>query len=145
VTFVRVIVAMLVVGVTALATDAQSLACEFLCARTQAGAAAPHNHSATASNVHATHSEQMGHAGEMHRHASQDAEPSSQGLEQCVTVDDVTLRATMTREVAQPFVVIGQSAESTLAPVTYLGVSTAVAGSPPARNGPLQASSILRI
>jgi hypothetical protein len=87
----------------------------------------------------------MGHAGEMHRHASQDAEPSSQGLEQCVTVDDVTLRATMTREVAQPFVVIGQSAESTLAPVTYLGVSTAVAGSPPARNGPLQASSILRI
>jgi hypothetical protein len=147
VTFLRLIVAMLVVGVIAVATDAQALACEFVCARPEPGATTPHQHGsigAMPSKEQGSHAEHMGHAADMH-HAAQDAATSPQGLERCVTVNDVTLRATMTRDIAHPLIVVGQTAEIAVARINDRSDSAAIAGSPPARNGPLQSSSILRI
>jgi hypothetical protein len=149
VAFARIVVAMLLVGVIAVATDAQALVCEFVCTTQRSGTTASHTHSAfenpqpSAAAPH-KHEGHMGHA-DMH-HASQSPEPSSPGqLEQCVTVDDVTLRATMIRDVVHPPGVTGHATGITAARTVDSPVYAAITGSPPARNGPLQLSSILRI
>jgi hypothetical protein len=150
VTFVRVIVTMLVVGVIAVGADAQALACEFVCASPQAGALS-HEHGAKLGH-HATplhhegHSEHSQPAAAPHNHGGQ-AAPETGQLQQCVTVNDVSLQAGASRSDIDivPLVTIAISNQFGLGSIINRSSVVAVAGSPPARNGPLQTSSVLRI
>ena len=148
-TFLRVIVAMLVVGVIAVATDAQALACEFVCGSPQAGAVS-HEHGAKLGH-HGTPLHHEGHSGHPqpgaaapHHHGGQ-AAPETGQVQQCVTVNDVSLQAGASRNAIAPVVTIATSNQFGLASIIDRSSVVSVAGSPPARNGPLQTSSILRI
>lgn len=145
----RLIVAVLVVGVIALATDAQALACEFVCGSPKAGAVA-HEQGAKLEH-HATLLHHEGHSGHpqpgaaaIHHHGGQGA-PETGQVQQCVTVNDVSLQTGAGRSDIAPLVAVAVADQFCLASTLDRSSIVAVAGSPPARNGPLQASSILRI
>ncbi len=145
----RSLVALLVVGVIAVATDAQVLACEWVCARPQVGVRLHQDgqrlgHHASSLH-HEWHSEhrQPG-ATALHNHYGQ-AAPESGQVQQCVTVNDVWLQSGASRNAIAPLVAIDFANQFGLVSEIERSSLVAVAGSPPARNGPLQSSSILRI
>jgi hypothetical protein len=145
----RLIVAVLVVGVIAVATDAQALACEFVCGSPQAGGVS--DEQGAKLEHHATLLHHEGHSGQPqpgaaapHHHGGQTA-PESGQVQQCVTVNDVSLQTGASRSDIAPLLAVAVADQFCLASALERSSIVAVAGSPPARNGPLQSSSILRI
>ncbi len=130
-------------GVLAVSVDATALACEVACAIPQLGEAAPHERGASLGQ-HGEHGEHMMH--ETSASPEAHGEALHQGaMQQCVTVNEVSLQAGAGRIGVGPLVLFAATPQVELLPSLVIPSEATVAGSPPARNGPSQNSSVLRI
>jgi hypothetical protein len=152
-------VLLLILGLVAVATDAQALACEVSCAKGMEHGStqvSPDQYGMNLGHKHSTvhHHGEGPHPGAAAPHLQVNGAPPSVShaeghfgseMAKCVAVDQISLAAVAPQSF-HPVVVLAPFAQSVIELALEDGHNpTSGAESPPARNGPITFSSILRI